>query len=189
MLKYNHKEPGSGAGQRGIFVQDCTIVAVKNLSGTVHPRIGEQFDLYLALIVDVGQSFQPTVELFGNLKRDENGKAISYGSAFKVGELFHSCGVELVIDENEDIPQDIVNALVGKKFAQLKYIAGVRKDNPDKVLWYSWDIVGSCDDHDSLIAYFVSQVKKNRIKKFNPNVAPSLSFFPTQIEPSNEDPF
>jgi len=187
MLEYKES---SGQGTPGIFVQNAKIVSVNDLSGTVHPRINKTFDLYILLTLDVNRTFTPTFELFGNLRRDADGKAVEWGDAFKIGRLFMNCGIKLVLDDNDRIPADMLEALKGHSFSWLKYIAGPKKNDPSKPLWVSWDITGKADEFEPLKHAFAARVKQGKIKKFTPNFSAETtpSFDPASFA-APEDPF
>lgn len=180
-LQYTDKMEGQGTP--GVFVQNAKIIQVNDLSGTVHPRIEKTFDLYLLLMLDVARSFTPTFELFGNFHRDQEGKVVEWGDAFKVGKLFSSCELQLALDENDRIPADMLEALKGRSFSWLKYIKGAKRSDPTKPMWVSWDITGKADKGEELKRSFMARVKAGKVKGFTPNFAAeaATSFNPAEF--------
>ena len=166
-LEYQDKAEGEGTP--GVFVQNAKIIQVNDLSGTVHPRIEKAFDLYILLTLDVGRSFQPTFELFGTFHRDAENKVVEWGDAFKIGRLFANCGLKLVLNENDRIPSDMLEALKGRSFSWLKYIKGAKRSDATKPMWVSWDMTGKADKHDELKKSFMARVKQGKVKGFTPN--------------------
>ena len=83
---------------------------------------------------------------------------VEWGDAFKIGRLFSNCDLKLVLNEQDRIPADMLEALKGRSFSWLKYIKGAKSSDPTKPQWVSWDITGKADKHDELLKSFQARL-------------------------------
>lgn len=192
MLEYESREEGSGSGMPGVAVSTGKINEVLDMSKQPHPSIGKVFDCCVAFRLDIGRSFSPQYFVFGDFKRNTEGKATEFGAAFKVGRLFDKAGIKLVIGENERIPEDLLNSLLGKEISILRFVSGTKKDKPDEPRWVPWDMVGDpgADGEAALVKLFKYKLGKDKYlrKKFTPNVSANgdTDFDPEKLEASAE---
>jgi len=168
------RNSGNGIGIKGAVASTAKIASVKDLSGTEHPRLKKTYELYLVCNIEVGRDFQPEFEVFGDFKRNAQGEIEKAGSAFKVGEFFANArkagekgakGLELVVDSNDRIPKDLLDALVGRSFSYVRYVKGQKPNG--KPRWVNWDLTGEPGKDQETLNYFQEKVRKDKYLREN----------------------
>jgi hypothetical protein len=167
-MKLSTNSKGSGAlSPDGIVISPATIARIEDISGDQLSFMSEPCELGIKAVLEVGQSFQPELTIFGQFKRDGEGKVIGWGSAFKVGNFFKALGIngDLDPEDNPIIPAAWLEEALGKTFLRLSYTAGKRDDGRFK--YYDWNEIGSISDgEEKLMASFRKSLAKGYPKNY-----------------------
>lgn len=160
----------SGQGDyKGYLISEATIAGVKDISGTKLPFMTKPCDIGVQLILEIGKTFQPTLAISGDFQRDDSGEIIGWGRANKVRELFVKLGAAEGLTEDNRLPPDVLESLIGKKILRLSYVSG-RKDN-GKLKYSDWSEVGIPEDGAEVLAKrFESSVHRGYPKNFAPEL-------------------
>jgi hypothetical protein len=171
--------------QDGTFLEERRITHVVDMSGQVHEKILKAFDLYIQVHFEKRKGKDGTdfevypLEIFGNLKRKEDGTVdeSGWGAAFKIGDFFAQLGVTLELDSNYGIPAEILASAAGKSITVLTFVYGAKKnkDGEVKARYAVWDRVMEPGKGKELKASFMKQVKEGYMKSFKPNAVADLA--------------
>jgi hypothetical protein len=156
---------GSKQKYKGIFINKVTLKSVVDLSHTVLPFIGKEFDLAIKASFDIGKEFLKEITICGNFKRDADGSVASLGGAFKVARFFEELGIKGDLTPTNDLPAEWLTQVVGKECFVLDYLAGVKDNGKGK--YYPSDMIST--DEDYLINDFMKGVSKGFPKNFVPD--------------------
>lgn len=163
---------GSGSKKTdGIFLSKATILTAEDISGKQLQFMSAPVDLGIALTLDIGQSFNPTMHFMGNFRRDEVSKAVvDWGGATAVKMFLNQMfpGEEIPLTEDFHVPQDVLDRLIGKQFRRLSYISGVKPNGKTK--YSDWNTIVSIEKSDEdLIALFHKSLAKGYPRNYKPD--------------------
>jgi hypothetical protein len=97
-------------------------------------------DIALKVYYDAGFDEPSTLYINGNLKKDEmTGEVIGWGSAFKIKDFFFVCGVKGDLTDDNKIPEEWLDKVIGSEVAILRY---VKSEEDGKYKFNKWDIIG-----------------------------------------------
>ena len=101
------------------------------------------FDMFLIVEYNDGQSWDKTMEIYGNVKKnlpitDQK----SWGSAFKIRTFFESCTGKknLMMSDGYSLPDDLFDEVIGKQFMVAAYRTDKIKES-GKPFWNTYSIV------------------------------------------------
>lgn len=121
----------------GVFAERATITGGKNLSGKPLDWMGgKSFDIAVELELDIGRSFNPTVTLLGNYKRDTAGNIVGWGGAFKLPQLMADLGIQGRFHSDGSVPVEMLRQLVGRSVYRACYVSGAKEDGKLKYTNY-----------------------------------------------------
>jgi hypothetical protein len=119
---------GNSAGG-GVFINRRVIHGVQNLSGQFDSDVTIKLEFEPIQKRDGSGTFTPQVMLFGKFARDAAGRIEKWGSAFKVQLLLEKvAGWKGTIGEDGKIPDEALEALLGKECFTLSYPAWKKRD-------------------------------------------------------------
>jgi hypothetical protein len=89
----------------------------------------------------------------GNFKREKNKETgelevTGWSSAFRVLKLFQNLGIKGSLENDNKIPAEWVEKLKGRKVWRATYVKGLKKDNPEKLAWSSWNTFTDAEGED-----------------------------------------
>src|ERR1700690_877 len=129
----------------GVYVNEVTIVKAEDISGQTLPFLQNPFELGLKLTLDIGRDFQPDMIIAGNMKRDpDTNEVTGWGSGFVVQEALTRFGYSGPLTDENKIPPEVIESLVGQSFYRLSYVAGVRDNG--KLRYYDWNIISTLEE-------------------------------------------
>jgi hypothetical protein len=169
----SHSFPG------GIYINKATIISVEDISGEQLTYMKQPCDLGLRVTVDIGRAFMPTMTFAGNFKIGDKG--IEWGNAFRVRNFIRNVlphGASLT--EENKIPTEVLENLIGKEFYRLSYISGKKEDG--KLKYAEWSEVGRpTGTPEELHVAFRRSLEKGYPKNYSPdalsqNELPDTSF-------------
>jgi len=186
MLEFGNSSRQSNApkNKTGVFISEATI---KNVS--VKYDIKEEWqkrsdDIVLSLTLDIDRDFDYDMRIGGYFNRNDDGSIKNWGAALKVKILLDSLGLEGKLTDDNRLPDETIENMVGKKFLRLSYVAGTKKNG--KTLWYDWNEVGKVGQEDRLREKFMKAVHDGWVKSYKPDT--SDDFNPSELEnKSNND--
>jgi hypothetical protein len=175
-LSFGQNGSSSPSYLAGTFVGIATIVSAKDISKQDIFNNGNPVDCGVSLTLDVGRDFQPEFRIYGNFKSDA-GK-LSWGSAFKVKELFNKLGIEGKLNDDGTIPEEALLAMQGRQVIRLSYVRGFNS-NTNKKQYADYQHVETCSDFNNekevekvskdLTNKFLKDVQAGWIKNYSPN--------------------
>lgn len=167
--------------EKGVWVEATKIASISNKSGKTLDNLNQKFDLAIEVkMKEEGLSFQPSVTIFGDFKRDNNNKITGWGSAFKVGKFFKDVlGIDDTLTSDYNIPKTWLSSAKPTSIAKLTYAAGHKSDDPTKIRFITWDFFApmDSDDYDQLekAAEFLKELwDSQRDKGYPKNFDPSM---------------
>jgi hypothetical protein len=152
---------------KGVFVTKAKVRSIQDISHQPIEFMAKAFDLAIKVTFDIGRSFDKSVTIFGNFKRDSQGKIEDLGGAFKVMRFFEELGIKGTLTPSQDIPIAWLTAVEAKECCILDYLVGTKETDPTKGKYFTWDMVSK--DEETLVMEFFRNVQKGFPKKFNPN--------------------
>ena len=182
MLEFGSNSSGQSNKRTGVFVSEATI---KNI--VVKYDIQEKWqkrpdDIAVFLTLDVGQNFDYEMRIGGFFNRNDDGSVKNWGAALKVKILLDALNIKGNLTEDWQLPDEIVEDMLGKKFLRLSYVSGT-KDN-GKPRWFDWNEVGKLGQENRLRERFMKAVKDGWVKNFRPDT--SDNFDPVELEKKSE---
>ncbi len=135
--------PNSGDG---IFIDTVKIVRLKPYYNSSPEFLSKPHDLGLEITYLHPKGWESNTYIGGNFKRNAQGVIVGAGSAFKLDRLFQKIDVKFAFDDEMHIPQEALEAAIGKSFNILSY----RNTNSteEKLRTSQWDLVGAADGYD-----------------------------------------
>ena len=178
----SNRQSNTSNKRTGVFVSEATI---KNI--VVKYDIQEEWqkrpdDIAVFLTLDVGQNFDYEMRIGGFFNRNEDGSVKNWGAALKVKILLDALNIKGSLTEDWQLPDEIVEEMMGKKFLRLSYVSGT-KDN-GKARWFDWNEVGKLGQEDRLKERFMKAVNDGWVKNFRPDT--SNDFDPAELEKKSE---
>jgi hypothetical protein len=178
----SNRQSNTSNKRTGIFVSEATI---KNI--VVKYDIKEEWqkrsdDIIVFLTLDVGQNFDYEMRIGGYFNRNDDGSVKNWGAALKVKILLDALNIKGKLTEDWQLPDEIVEEMIGKKFLRLSYVSGT-KDN-GKARWFDWNEVGRLGQEDRLKERFMKAVRDGWVKNFRPDT--SDDFDPAELEKKSE---
>ena len=166
----------------GVFVSEATI---KNI--VVKYDVQEKWqkrpdDIAVFLTLDVGQNFDYDMRIGGFFNRNDDGSVKNWGAALKVKILLDALNIKGSLTKDWQLPDEIVEEMMGKKFLRLSYVSGT-KDN-GKARWFDWNEVGRLGQEDRLKERFMKAVNDGWVKNFRPDTGDD--FDPAELEKKSE---
>ena len=153
----------------GVYINEVTVADVQDISGQQLPFMQEPVDIGIRLFLDIGRDFQPELVIAGNLKRDESGEVIGWGSGFVVQEALSKLGYTGQLEEGNRIPVGALEGAIGKKFIRLSYISGVKGDG--KFRYSDWNTIATVEEGaESLAARFRRSLRKGYPRNYRPQL-------------------
>jgi len=127
------------------------------------------FDMFLTVTYNDGQSWDKTLEIFGNVKKnlpvtDQK----SWGSAFKLRTFFESCTGKknMIMSDGYSLPDSIFDEVIGKQFMVAAYKTNKMKKS-GKPFWNTYSIVAPPNALPGTLKNKVlSDVEKGWIKNY-----------------------
>ena len=178
----SNRQSNTSNKRTGIFVSEATI---KNI--VVKYDVQEEWqkrpdDIALFLTLDVGQNFDYDMRIGGFFNRNEDGSVKNWGAALKVKILLDALNIKGSLTKDWQLPDEIVEEMIGKKFLRLSYVSGT-KDN-GKARWFDWNEVGRLGQEDRLKERFMKAVNDGWVKNFRPDT--SDDFDPAELEKKSD---
>ena len=178
----SNRQSNTSNKRTGIFVSEATI---KNI--VVKYDVQEEWqkrpdDIALFLTLDVGQNFDYDMRIGGFFNRNEDGSVKNWGAALKVKILLDALNIKGSLTKDWQLPDEIVEEMIGKKFLRLSYVSGT-KDN-GKARWFDWNEVGRLGQEDRLKERFMKAVNDGWVKNFRPDTGDD--FDPAELEKKSE---
>ncbi len=180
---------GNGTGtkiDRGVFVDSGKIIDVGVLNGVTPEGWEHPIEMGVKLFLEIpGLSFNPEVMVFGNVKRDAEGRVSDWGSAFCVRDLLHNvAGFTGVISDSLDIPQEALKSLIGKKIQTVRYVYGTKEDGKAKYRTLR-NVFAENATQTDITEFWQKQRSKGYPKDYNPESIQSPA--PAVTAPANAD--
>lgn len=180
MLPVSNNNSG---GDRSISIGKATIVRAQNISGQQLAYMKYPCDLGVSLTLEVGQSFQPELNITGNFTKDEAGEPKGWGSAFKVRDFFIQMGVDNAtltnaLNEGSGVPEAAMETPIGKEVFRLSYVTGRKSDG--RLKYSDWSEVATVEQGaEYLLKRFRESVARGYPKNYAPEaVADDTTSFP-----------
>ena len=178
----SNRQSNTSNKRTGVFVSEATI---KNI--VVKYDVQEKWqkrpdDIALFLTLDVGQNFDYEMRIGGFFNRNEDGSVKNWGAALKVKILLDALNIKGSLTKDWQLPDEIVEEMIGKKFLRLSYVSGT-KDN-GKARWFDWNEVGRLGQEDRLKERFMKAVNDGWVKNFRPDTGDD--FDPAELEKKSE---
>ena len=178
----SNRQSNTSNKRTGVFVSEATI---KNI--VVKYDVQEEWqkrpdDIAVFLTLDVGQNFDYEMRIGGFFNRNEDGSVKNWGAALKVKILLDALNIKGSLTKDWQLPDEIVEEMMGKKFLRLSYVSGT-KDN-GKARWFDWNEVGKLGQEDRLKERFMKAVNDGWVKNFRPDTGDS--FDPAELEKKSE---
>lgn len=120
-------------------------------------------------------SFTPDFYVGGNLKRNDLEVVIGVGGAFKVQILFEEAGLEFKLNDDETIPDELLESLIGKKVLILNY-RNTRSDS-EKLRTSTYSIVAKPGSEDYLRSRFLKDVADGWVSNYQGEMDPVSQTF------------
>lgn len=175
---------GIPTGMPGVYINDAIIAGVQDISGSMPTGFKTPIDLGIELELEIGRSFRPKLRLFGNFKTTAAGEK-TWGGAFKLRDFFRKAGCKGSLGDDNKIPKEWLDSLIGKKIWRLSYVSRIR---PDGKLGYSdWNEVWMAEeDPEKMAASFKTQfLKSGYPKNYNADLLESVggaTFDPAELD-------
>ena len=153
--------------RNGIFISKSKVSGVKVFYDEKQPWQKRTDAIGIEMTLDIGKDFEPTFYVGGDYKRDEFGERINRGSLKKVDILFDALNIDAEIKEGGEIPEDVINDIVGREFVRLSYVKGLKPNG--KTQWADWQEtrpVGT--DYNEFADAFLTAVEKGYVKNYDP---------------------
>jgi len=178
----SNRQSNTSNKRTGVFVSEATI---KNI--VVKYDVQEEWqkrpdDIAVFLTLDVGQNFDYEMRIGGFFNRNEDGSVKNWGAALKVKILLDALNIKGSLTKDWQLPDEIVEEMMGKKFLRLSYVSGT-KDN-GKARWFDWNEVGRLGQEDRLKERFMKAVNDGWVKNFRPDTGDD--FDPAELEKKSE---
>ena len=124
-------------------------------------------DIAMKVYYDAGFDEPVILYINGNFKRDEiSNEIIGWGSAFKIKDFFFNCKVKGDLTDDNKIPEEWIDMVVGQEIAILRYI---KSEEDGKYKYNKWDIIGT--DEEKLKAKFIKEYsEKGYPKAYSPEL-------------------
>ena len=163
----NSRQSNAPRKKTGVFISEATIKSV-----SVKYDIQEEWqkrpdDIALYLDLDIGRDFDHQMRIGGYFNRNDDGTIKNWGAALKVKILLDSLGIEGQLTDEHQLPDEVIEDMVGKKFLRLSYVAGIKKNG--KTLWVDWNEVGKVGQEDRLREKFMKSVNDGWVKNYKPD--------------------
>jgi len=178
----SNRQSNTSNKRTGVFVSEATI---KNI--VVKYDIQEEWqkrpdDIAVFLTLDVGQNFDYEMRIGGFFNRNEDGSVKNWGAALKVKILLDALNIKGSLTEDWQLPDEIVEEMMGKKFLRLSYVSGTKENGKSR--WFDWNEVGRLGQEDRLKERFMKAVNDGWVKNFRPDT--SNDFDPAELEKKSE---
>jgi len=178
----SNRQSNTSNKRTGIFVSEATI---KNI--VVKYDIKEEWqkrsdDIIVFLTLDVGQNFDYEMRIGGYFNRNDDGSVKNWGAALKVKILLDALNIKGSLTEDWQLPDEIVEEMIGRKFLRLSYISGTKENG--KPRWFDWNEVGGVGQEDRLKERFMKAVRDGWVKNFRPDTG--NEFDPAELEKKSE---
>jgi|TARA_R110000824_G_scaffold261868_5_gene450621 hypothetical protein len=176
--KSSNRDSNSPKKKTGVFISPATI---KNV--VVKYDIQEEWqkrpdDIALYLDLDIDRDFDYQMRIGGYFNRNEDGSIKNWGAALKVKMLLDALKLEGELNENQQLSDETIENMIGKKFLRLSYVAGTKQNG--KTLWVDWNEVGEIGQEDRLREKFMKSVNDGWVKNYRPNT--DDDFNPSELE-------
>lgn len=175
---------------KGIYVDNAKIIGIEDKTG--EQRFEKTPDLFLVLKLSIpGLSFEPTVELAGNFKRDDNGQVTGWGGAYAIRDLFHTFGIKGELNADYTLPDSVLEQLVGKDVMRLTYVSKKKEDGSNKLSYSTWTKLAIADESEEgkqkFANSFVAEWQKTGFpKNYHPEILDNESItFPGPDVPAS----
>ena len=136
------------------------------------------FDMFLTVEYNDGQSWDKTLEVFGNVRKNlPVTDPKSWGSAFKVKTFFESClgKKNLMMSDGYSLPDNLFDEVIGKQFMVAAYKTNKIKKR-GKPFWNTYSIVAPSNAlPGTLKTKVLNDVKNGWIKNYESD-DPSTDF-------------
>ena len=178
----SNRQSNTSNKRTGVFVSEATI---KNI--VVKYDIQEEWqkrpdDIAVFLTLDVGQNFDYEMRIGGFFNRNEDGSVKNWGAALKVKILLDALNIKGSLTEDWQLPDEIVEEMIGRKFLRLSYVSGTKENGKSR--WFDWNEVGRLGQEDRLKERFMKAVNDGWVKNFRPDT--SNDFDPAELEKKSE---
>lgn len=158
----------------GVFVSKSKVSAVKVFYDEQQKWQTRPDSIGVEMTLDIGKDFEPTFYVGGAFKLDEFGDKVGIGTVKKVDILLESLGIDASLTEDNKIPEDVVNDIVGREFVRLSYVSGVKDNGKSK--WSDWQEtrpVGT--DFNDFTDAFLNAVNQGWVKNYKPEPEDELA--------------
>jgi len=170
-LNTNFATPKSKDFMSGVWVNNVTVVSVEPIyGGTEWQHEKYKDDIGVNIVIEIGQSFQPTFYVGGRLKKDDFGETVGLGSVRRVSEFFDAINVDVNMDDDTyKLDETNLENCVGKEFMRLSYVSGKRENG--KLKYTDFQTVASAQSEKrDLVSTFKEHINNGWIKNYRPEV-------------------
>lgn len=153
------------------FVSTAKIIGAVNLSGKTLPFQDKPIEIGLTLVLDVGKSFTPELNVFGAFKRNANNEIVQWGSAFKIKNLYEALCPEMLgeLADQYVISDEALERMKGKEILRLSYV--YKRSNDGKVKYIDWNDIGTPEKGEQeLTDRFLRSVRAGFPKNYSPEI-------------------
>ena len=154
----------------GVFVNNVSVVSVKPIyGGTEWQNEKYKDDVGLEIVIEIGQSFQPTFYVGGRLKKDDFGEPVGLGSVRRVAEFFNAINVDVLMDDTGKLEEKNLESCVGKEFLRLSYVSGKKENNKLKYTDVQ-NVASANSEKRDLVDTFKEHINNGWVKNYKPEL-------------------
>ena len=158
----------------GIFISKSKISGVEVFYDEKQKWQKHPDSIGIRMTLDIGKDFEPEFYVGGQFRKDEFGEKIGIGTVKKVDILLTSLGLDASLDENDKLPEDVINDFVGKEFIRLSYVSGTKDNGKSK--WSDWQETCAVGiDFNLFTEKFLKAVNEGWIKNYKPDQEDELA--------------
>jgi len=145
-------DPSSAAAPQKMYINRETVSRIEDHTGTRMDWMREDWDipdLHVELFYDIGQDWQPSIEVYGSYDTDPEGRITGWGSAFLVGELFDKLGIDFEINDDGTLPRFAFEQAPGTDFYMLRYVVD---EGPDGLQYGTYGRIETTPERSEALA-------------------------------------
>ncbi|MBK8945447.1 MAG: hypothetical protein IPM32_09290 [Ignavibacteriae bacterium] len=137
---------------KGVYINLVKIIDAEDISNTQPFFLNSPIDIGVKLTLNIGrEDFFPELSIFGQFERDTNtNEIIGWGNSFCTQELFYKLGFRGHLKDNNEIPNEAIELLKGKKFYKLAYVSGIKDDGNLK--YSNWNLIAAEEEDPKTLA-------------------------------------
>ena len=162
------------------------ILEVADISGQQLSHMKSPCDIGVELKIDIGREFTPTMVLWGDFKRDNQGNVVGWGGAFVLRDFLTKVGYKGELGENNSLTPEIIAFLNNKEFIRLSYLSGIKEGG--RYRYSDWNQVASVEEGATgLVQRFRHSVEQGYPRNYHPELVNNDgTSFPSVTTPLGE---